>query len=101
MKNNSFTSHKIVLQQTFYLSKQNYNKLTRAHSCTAASDGILPTCLDRTRYSDPSTNRRIKTFIFGNMRDLNFNKFATNIDTIDNSLIIVVHRLQINFLIVL
>ena len=47
---------------------------------------------------DPTTNRSIKTISFGNMRDSNYNKLATNIYTTDNSLIIIMLNLQINFL---
>ena len=50
---------------------------------------------------DPSTNRSIKTISFGNMRDSNCKKLATNIDTIDDSSTIIMLRLQINFRIVL
>ena len=45
---------------------------------------------------DPSTNLSIKTIEFANMRVANWNQLATNIVTIDNSLIIIMLGLQIN-----
>ena len=48
------------------------------------------------RIHDSSTNLSIKTIELANMRVANCNQLATNIVTIDKSLIIIMLELQIN-----
>ena len=68
--------------------KQYYNKYF------IFRNGIITSFSERVH--DPSTNLSIKTLGFENMRVSNCNQLATNIVTIDNSLIIIMLGVRIN-----
>ena len=80
-----------------YISRKIRHLLCRIKYCNKYFifiNGIITSFSELVHY--PSTNLSIKTIEFANMRVANCNRLATNIVTIDDSLIIIMLGLQIN-----